>query len=234
MKKLSIARVSGHTFISSRLSECSVIIDLGANRGAFSREIRDRWGCSEILAVEPAPALSNELSRLDGVGIERCVVSGSGEPALFRINEENSESSSIVGGPGDGDVIVVRGTTLRDLMARYDAVDLVKIDVEGAEIGIFRSTPGEVLLRAKQFTVEFHDFKRGSGVTRGHVMEVMERMRELGFKAFVNSFWTYGDVLFVNQNYFSIRPVEAALLSLRGRWWPGATRVAHKLVRVIR
>lgn len=189
-----------------------------------------RFGCKQILAIEPTPDLAAHLNEIEGLRVRQCVVNGSGQPVQFRIDTGNSESSSIVTGQGEENCLMVQGVTLTDLIAEHQVVDLAKVDVEGAEIDIFRATPDETLKRVKQFTVEFHDFKRGSGVTKEDVLTTFGRMRKLGFKVFVNSFWTYGDVLFVNTAFVPIGKRNTISLAVSGRWWPGIRRVAARVI----
>jgi len=229
MAMFTLARISGHTFIVDTLNDSSVVFDLGANHGEFSREILRQFNCKQILAVEPTPNLVTKLSKIEGLGVRQCVVNGSGKQVIFRVDTGNSESSSIVAEPADEGCLMVQGATLTELVGNHQKVDLVKMDVEGAEIDILKTTPDEVLRRVKQLTVEFHDFKHGSGVTSSDVVAVFKRMRAMGFRVFVNSFWTYGDVLFVNTALIPIGRIKAASMAISGRWWPGMKRVANRL-----
>lgn len=221
--------VSGHTFIIEPLSRSSVILDLGANAGFFARTVHSRWSC-RVHAVEPTPTLAAGLRCIGGLDVHETAVSGCGKDLLFRIDPLNSESSCLVTA-FDDQTTVVHGTTLAALIALVGPIDLLKMDVEGAEVDILNMTPDDVLQAIPQLTVEFHDFKTDTAVTKRMVKDVFARMKSLGFEVFVISFWTSGDVLFVNRRHFPMTPATRWNLQLHGRWIPGYKRVLRKLSR---
>ena len=226
MRRLELSRISGHTFLGSSLSSTSTVLDLGANRGAFARSVRPRWGC-RIHSVEPTPSLARALETAEGVEVYQTAVSEAGGELLFRVDPCNSESSSIVSRP-DEHTTAVSGTTLAALAERVGPIDLLKMDVEGAEVGILRSAPEPLLAAIPQITVEFHDFKPSAGISATMVRQVLRRMRSIGFHVFVNTFWTFGDVLLVNPRLLPLSNADRCELALRGRWLPGLQRIAQR------
>ena len=60
-----------------------------------------------------------------------------------------------------------------------DRIDLIKMDVEGAEIGILESASASDLTSCVQLTVEFHD--KRAPFTRRDVDRVCRRMRAAGY-----------------------------------------------------
>ena len=71
----------------------------------------------------------------------------------------------------------VRFDTLLDQHG-IDTAEMVKVDIEGAERSLFACSD-KALLRAAQFTVEFHDF---IGLLEPQeVAAIVHRMRALGF-----------------------------------------------------
>src|SRR5437867_4704973 len=86
--------VEGHTFLGDFLSKQSVVIDLGANHGAFTKQLWRRFGC-RCICVEANPRLCEELER---VGAERVIfgaVYGASKPLVLRI-DRNSECSTVL------------------------------------------------------------------------------------------------------------------------------------------
>ena len=59
------------------------------------------------------------------------------------------------------------------------AVDLVKVDVEGAEMGMLQNANASDLASCGQLTVEFHD--KRPPLTRSDIDRVCERMRSEGY-----------------------------------------------------
>lgn len=227
MKRLKLCRIEGHTFVGSLISKDSTVLDLGANRGAFSLEIKRRFGCA-VHAVEPTPELAGELRNREHVTVYEAAVSASGRDLLFKIDRQNSEASSLVTEPGEG-VIAVPGITLDRLLKKIRKVDLIKIDVEDSEIGILMTVPEELIKNVGQVTVEFHDFKKGSDFTPELFGQVCDRMRKLGFATMVMSYWTKGDVLFLNRKHLAWEALDKFALEIRGRWIPGIARTAKRL-----
>lgn len=75
-------------------------------------------------------------------------------------------------------------------------MDLVKFDIEGAEVDVLKEAPASDLNSCGQFTAEFHDSR--PPLTRRDVDDVCQRMRAAGY-AIVKPNWpNVDDVLFVN------------------------------------
>ncbi len=79
-----------------------------------------------------------------------------------------------------------------------EKIDLLKIDIEGAEIALFDSTSNDVLSRIRQITVEFHDFIPELGI-QNDVKRTKLRLQSLGFYCIEWS-RTNTDVLFINRH----------------------------------
>ena len=77
-----------------------------------------------------------------------------------------------------------------------DRIDLVKMDVEGAEIGILEGANASDLTSCVQLTVEFHD--KRAPFTRQDVDRVCRRMRTAGYGIVIANWPKVDDVLFVN------------------------------------
>ena len=80
-------------------------------------------------------------------------------------------------------------------------INLLKIDIEGAERELFRSTNDEFLRSVEQITIEFHDFISGS-INRDEVLKICKRLERLGFYCIPFSFMIpeaeTADFLFLN------------------------------------
>src|SRR6185295_9298717 len=79
-----------------------------------------------------------------------------------------------------------------------EGADLLKLDVEGAELAVLAATGDEALRRLGQITVEIHDFV--PGFRDPHAISALkERLRHLGFTTVVLS-WpasNHSDTLFL-------------------------------------
>jgi len=139
-----------HTFdpdelklITERLRPGFTFVDIGANVGAYSLFVASRAGpTARILAVEPQPDIFDRLIfniRLNAFATIKalaCAVADkAGELTLFVDGANSGESSVKIVGLSDGDQLRVRACTLLDLLTEegFEAVDAMKLDVEGAE-----------------------------------------------------------------------------------------------------
>lgn len=135
-------------FIHSYLQPKDVMIDVGANIGAISLLAADKITHGKIFAFEPTPSVANKLKlnvRLNGLeNIIACfvqAVSNKNGFLHFKI-EGQSEVNHIVNSSTKGDskdIIKVSSTTLDTFVKNNNLkqVDLLKIDVEGAEQSVF-------------------------------------------------------------------------------------------------
>jgi hypothetical protein len=149
-----------------------------------------------------------------------------GRDGTARLNLGVSQCSSInfVDPQGDEAVETVSTVTLGGEFVRLglEWVDLLKLDIEGAEIEVLRTAPSEMLQRIGQITTEFHDFMCREDTPA--IREVIDRMRSLGFHALRFSTRTYGDVLFVNGARIPLAGWQRMALLGRGKLLPGMRR----------
>jgi len=214
-----LARVRGHTIWTKQLVPGSVVVDAGAHQGEFSREMKERFGCV-CWPVEANPRLAARL-RDDGFANTIPAALGASDGKTCFIFRDNSESSSVIPREMDtlADAVEVATITLPTLMQRAGLawIDLLKLDIEGAEFDLLESTPDYVLRSIGQITVEFHDFFpefRG----RGLFNRVRERLAALGFACWPMAFRTNGDVLVLNLRSSGLGAFRCWKHAVFGRW----------------
>lgn len=176
MKPHKLVVVRGHHIYQSGLDSASVVLDAGAHRGEFSRTLGRAYGC-QCYALEPNPELFKTLPT-DG----KCMslpwaLSGNCRRARFELSE-NPEAGHM-GATADSHwgSIEVETVTLAAAMERLNLakVDLLKLDIEGAEFEVFAKTSDALLREIGQITVEFHDFIEGCG-TAQDVRRIFRRL----------------------------------------------------------
>jgi FkbM family methyltransferase len=211
--------VRGHTFYTSPLGADSVIVDLGANHGVFARRMSELVGGRYYL-VEANPELQQLLKSETTFPVLFCAVAAHDGPIQFNLSK-NDEGSSILTLPESSEYncvlersLEVPGKELRSILAEFQLarVDLLKVDIEGAEIGMLGTADPTVLENIGQITVEFHGEPVFGFGLQSEVERVMARLEGLGFVALDFSFPRRTDVLFVNLPFHG-------LSAARGWWW---------------
>jgi FkbM family methyltransferase len=120
-----------------------VFVDVGAHIGSIIASAQRRSRPSKIVAVEAIPSKAATLRRrFPGVEVAECAVGESeGREAAFFVDVKQSGYSSLarpVGGSNELVEIKVPVRALGSVLAGHN-VDVIKIDIEGAELGALRS-----------------------------------------------------------------------------------------------
>jgi FkbM family methyltransferase len=222
---MRIIEVEGHTFFPSLLGRASVVIDLGANLGNFSIELARLKDC-RCFAAEPSPHLFRHLQHIASITAVHAAICGKSGPVTLNV-ASISQASSLkrLNGFQYLDSVTVPGKTLEEFVGKMEVnrIDLLKVDIEGAEIEMFDSCSDSFLSKIVQITVEFHDF---AGVmTKSAVSQVLFRMKKAGFFVFSFNRLHFTDVLFVNRRQMSWPTYWWAMTSI---WLPRAFRYARR------
>ena len=195
--------VSGHHLYAPPLGPGSVVIDAGANAGAFSRGIVDRFG-SLCYAIEPVPELFARLPQEPRVRRFRLALGGADGEAVIHLSdnpEANSIDPAIAGGFGGRGTVTAEVSSLESFLARagLTGADLLKLDIEGSEIPLLESVREETLERIGQITVELHDFLVGFR-DGDRLAALKRRLRRAGFLCVILSrpAGHHADTLFIN------------------------------------
>lgn len=217
---MKLSCIRGHYIWPAPLKSDSVVIDAGAHSGQFSAEIIQRFGCKCHL-IEANPILAAELSLPGAASVTHAALSAQDGSAPLHLSD-NPESSSLVSNVGSsptGRTVDVETVSLGTLMTRLGIkrIDLLKLDIEGAEFGLIDANSDDTLRQIDQLTVEFHDFQpRFSG--KQLFEQARARLEALGFICVVMSFRTHGDVLFLNCASLNIPEVSKLYLRSMARF----------------
>jgi FkbM family methyltransferase len=218
--------VRGHHIWPAPLTQNSVVVDAGAHRGEFSAEIIRRFGCQCHL-IEANPELAKNLTVAGAASITAAALGACDGRGTLHVSE-NLEAGGLFNASAATTGVEVETISLATLMERLGItkIDILKLDIEGAEFELFVSTPDDVLRRIGQITVEFHDFKlyfRG----RGLFENARERLIALGFICCNMAFRTHGDVLFLNPGRTGLRLWQ----SFYARWFARCDAKLRKSLR---
>ena len=181
----------------------SVIVDLGANEGFYVLKAKEIAPNSKIIAVEPNPTAFRvlkknvKINRLKNViTLNKAVTSKNGK-IKFEIVKGRSEVGSVKVYEKyrkNLKKIKIDSITLENLCRRYkiDKIDFLKIDVEGSEVDILKSSK-RVLPRVKKAIIEYHNAQK----TINGVKKIMARNNFKLVKVDDQKF--YGDLYFIRK-----------------------------------
>ncbi|HAF04366.1 MAG TPA: hypothetical protein DIT76_01200 [Spartobacteria bacterium] len=224
-----IERIRGHLVCTSLLHDDATILDLGAHKGAFSKILSARIRGKFILA-EANPELYAVLPSEEPFTRLNCAVTDEDKEVFLNL-AENPEASTIlklssemkVSGK-ESNQIVIAGLSLRSLFDRLSLpiVDLIKLDIEGAECAALDSLSDETLSSVPQITVEFHDDPVFHFDLSLQTSRVIGRLCSLGFLVLRGEFPSNMDVLFLNRRFVFLTRNREAWLRLKHEWLPYA------------
>lgn len=225
---MQFGNVLDHTFCTSLLADSPnpVVVDCGSNRGEFARHCAERLGAS-VVSYEADPEVAARLPTIPGVTFVNAAVAG--RPGTIEIRRSPGTCSSIRFHAATGSPTAqVPAVTFQQILDAHglDTVDLLKLDIEGAELDVFEQTPVDTLARCAQITCEFHDFLDPGDLPR--IRRILRSLRN-DFIVVSLSVFNYGDVLFVNRRAIRGRP-GVRLQILAHKYAVGVRRLARRIL----
>lgn len=198
--------ISEHTLLLRYLRPDSIVLDLGANHGNFSTTFQKRHG-GKFFAVEANPELYQELKEKQFNVIH---AAASGKPGAIEFNisvEDDASSIFAIAANKNQKTVKVEALNYANILKKFrlKTCDVLKLDIEGAEVELLESMKDEEIQQISQITIEFHSFM---GYYSSKVSDrIVNRIKQLGFYDFRIYKGNDEDVLMVNKN-----------LGL-GAWW---------------
>jgi len=200
VRQAGIVRYGDHFVCGRLLNSESVVIDLGANRGSFSEKIAHAFH-PIIYLVEANLDLLQKIAIPRSVPVNAAITTSNSEMTFFVSSnpEASSLDKNLAGQYGIIEERRVECITFSTLLSKYNIkeVELLKVDIEGAEVELLQKMTDDELLKCKQLAVEFHDFMLPG--TLNDVKSIANRLRDLGFIQFKFSPLDWRRVSFVQQ-----------------------------------
>lgn len=221
-----IETIYDHTVHPRYLGAQSQVLDLGANYGLFAKAITARFGC-RCLAVEPSPEPFAAIEEGRLISKLQAAAAAKSGTAPFHIAPD-SIFSSLHRTSGVVRIIEVRAFSLPELVTLIGAspLDLLKIDIEGAEIELLNTCPPSVLQQIRQMSVEFHDHIDLTPASE--VSSTLARLHKLGFFSVRMSRNGHHDTWLINRNLCDISTAELKFIEYVAPTWMGIRRVARR------
>lgn len=231
VKKTSgLIAVRDHHFYANLINSESVVIDLGSHLGQFSSEVSEIFGC-QCYAVEALPSLYKQIVETPLLKKFNYAISLEDKPVELCITD-NPEGNHIDRGSGVNvlEKIKIEGITFESFIEsqNIETVDLLKVDIEGAEIDLFTSLSDQNLKNIKQITVEFHDFKFSM---LEEVEAIKNRLKSLNFACIIYSRVHHGDVLFINKKQCKIPLFSFFYIQYLSKYTTGVPRLTKRILK---
>jgi FkbM family methyltransferase len=165
-------------------NDAPVIIDGGANIGMSVLYFKELYPRSRIIAFEPDPAVFQTLKtnldtfRLKGVElVPRALWT---DDTDLEFTQEGGEAGRLRRTEDPHRKIRVAGARLKNYLDRQ--VDLLKLDIEGAETNVLRDCVDE-LPRVQRLFVEYHSFADDTQTLH----ELLSLLHDAGFRMHIHS-----------------------------------------------
>lgn len=165
----------------STKAETPIIIDCGANIGLSVIYFKKLYPNAIIEAFEPDPNIFAALSEnVNNYNPDKILLH---KKAIW-INDDGIEFQSEGGFSGripkegdSNDLIKVESARLKTILQKYDEVNFLKIDIEGAEYDVLKDCNLE-LKKVEHIFIEYH-----SHVSESQTLhEILSMLSELGFR----------------------------------------------------
>ncbi|WP_163339198.1 FkbM family methyltransferase [Desulfopila sp. IMCC35008] len=174
------------------MSESSrpVIVDCGANIGMSIVYFKRLYPGAKIIAFEPDPNLFDILScnidsfMFNDIELVQKALWVHNDGVLFDV--EGGHSGAIhMQGQNDNNTVKVQSIRLKDVLCEYEKIDMLKIDIEGAENEVIFDCDNE-LSRCDHIFIEYHS--RNGSEQRLH--EILYLLNKLNYRYHIHEAFT--------------------------------------------
>ncbi|PIP94993.1 MAG: hypothetical protein COW00_18140 [Bdellovibrio sp. CG12_big_fil_rev_8_21_14_0_65_39_13] len=159
-----------------KIKDIQTVCDIGANTGMASLFFLANFKISKIVLVEANPALAQKLNEHfqdDRISVENLAIYGERGSLKFNVSADHRNSGISDNQDHSGDAIEVSSILMEDLLKKHhlENVDLLKIDIEGAEFNILEKTP-QAFLSFKFIYIEIHGDTEKRNTFKSKLIEI--------------------------------------------------------------
>lgn len=178
---MEIIEIEGHPVVVDNLNRDSVVFDCGACIGNFTYPLMKKYKCNFIL-YEPDFRNYRRLVKRFKEHINITVINKAiytvGTEKEFYLGDFITASSLYKSHRGLGKLsYIAKIANLNDEICI--PIDLLKLDLEGAEVEVIPNLNKDTLLKIKQITVEFHLQSKIDGYTQEKIDVCRNYLKEL-------------------------------------------------------
>lgn len=162
-----------------------VIIDCGANIGISVVYFKRLYPNAKIIAFEPDPVLFSLLSKnisnfaFENIELRQAAVWVNDKGVDFR--QEGGHSGRIAENKNDDTVVSVPSVCLRSLLESVDSVNMLKMDIEGAEAAVLFDC-GQMLKKCEHVFIEYHS----RNDQKQELHKILELFYDMGYRYHVH------------------------------------------------
>jgi FkbM family methyltransferase len=142
-----------------------VVLDCGGHIGSFTMYVKSHWPNAKILVMEPVPdnlrLLKANIDRNHLTDITVIPFALYGTSGTFYIDMAGKQFDAVnvtAQKPQHDQYITIEALELSEVVAkqRVTAIDLMKLDIEGAEYNVFEHSLPALAAHVKRIIMEFH------------------------------------------------------------------------------
>ena len=219
LKKAGISEHYTHFLLTSSINQNSVLVDLGANEGKFYCLLNSKYNCTSHV-VEASPTLYQTLPANPKTSTYHYAV-GKQEGLVNFFLSDNPEANSLHAGiatiTGKPNPITVEGISFENFLKKAgisSKIDVLKIDIEGAELDVLENISANSLKIISQIAVEFHDFLFKDADYLGRLKLSLKKLRDNNFLILKISNTDFREVLFVNRKLTGLNLIQRVRLTI--------------------
>lgn len=171
-----------------------VILDCGSNVGISVLYFKSKFPHARISCFEADPQVAEVLrrnlknNRAEDVEVFEKVVWTHANGVSF--GSEGADGGSVLNGNNSALLPSVR---LKNVLQTFDAIDVLKIDIEGAEVEVLKDCAGE-LNRVKYLYVEYHSLSNRPQ----ELDELLRVLKDNGFRYYIHRIGAFHAQPFLN------------------------------------
>ena len=219
-----------HTIHSKSLlssDDQPVVLDCGANEGEFSIWANTTFK-AKCFGFEPDPRLYKKLVSKHNVTYYKVAIGHQEGEVMLNLGLEKCSSIRFNENNKKQKTSLVKVINLEKFCSdnAINKINLIKMDIEGAELDVLEGFSNEFLAKTVSLTVEFHDFLNKSDLPR--ILSIIKKMEMNGFFVLKLTYFTFGNVLMINQSLCELSTIEKFLMFLY-KYKAGMNRLIKKL-----